>query len=38
MYEKILRTDASRKQALEQMAEQTVLGIKDYVNSIGSKL
>jgi N-acetylmuramoyl-L-alanine amidase len=34
IYEKKLLTVASRKQTLEQMAEQTVAGIQDYVNSI----
>jgi N-acetylmuramoyl-L-alanine amidase len=36
LYEKMLQTDPSRTQALEQMAEQTVAGIKDYFNSVGS--
>lgn len=33
VYEKMLQTPASQKQALEQMAQQTVAGIQDYVNS-----
>jgi N-acetylmuramoyl-L-alanine amidase len=37
IYDKILQTDTSRKQALEHMAEQTVAGIQDYMNSINSK-
>jgi N-acetylmuramoyl-L-alanine amidase len=34
IYEKILQTNTSREQTLEQMAQQTVKGIQDYVNSI----
>ncbi len=37
IYDKILQTDMGQKQALEQMAEQTVAGIQNYVNSINSK-
>ena len=35
IYEKIIQTtEAKRKQTLEQMAEQTVAGIQDYVSSL----
>jgi len=38
IYEKILQNGATnRKNALEQMAEYTVAGIQDYVNSISSQ-
>jgi N-acetylmuramoyl-L-alanine amidase len=37
VYEKMLQTGASQKKALERMAEQTVAGIQDYVDSINSK-
>ena len=33
IYEKMLLTYASQKEAIKEMAEQTVAGIKDYVNS-----
>jgi N-acetylmuramoyl-L-alanine amidase len=33
IYEKILQTDANRKNTLAQMAEQTVAGIQDYLNT-----
>ena len=38
IYDKTLQIDAIRKQTLEQMAEQTVAGIRDYVDSINSKI
>ncbi|MFA6301413.1 MAG: N-acetylmuramoyl-L-alanine amidase [Candidatus Paceibacterota bacterium] len=34
IYDKVLQDKTSRDNALEQMAEQTVAGIKDYVDSI----
>ena len=34
IFEKILQTSESRKQSIEQMAEQTVAGIKGYTDSI----
>jgi N-acetylmuramoyl-L-alanine amidase len=37
IYDKVLQDKTSRDKALEQMAEQTVAGIQDYVNSIGVK-
>lgn len=36
IYEKVLQNENDRNKELEQMAEQTVAGIKDYVDSIGS--
>lgn len=36
LYEKMLQTYKTRQQALEQMAKQTVAGIKDYVYSINN--
>jgi N-acetylmuramoyl-L-alanine amidase len=38
IYEKMLQTEAGRKQALGQMAEQTVAGIQDYIDSINPNL
>ena len=37
IYEKILQTAEGRKNATEQMAEQTVAGIQEYVTSITTK-
>jgi N-acetylmuramoyl-L-alanine amidase len=38
IYEKLIQTkEANRQKVLEQMAEQTVAGIQDYINSISSK-